>query len=189
MNGIKRLKKRKDDEMVIEMKLRFYGDPVLRQKSEKIIEFNDELHNIIEEMATIMYKEDGAGLAGPQVGLNKQIFIEDDSSGTGWKAFINPEITYFSEETDVAEEGCLSIPDIFENVERSKTIRLTYQTVDGAIHKEEISGYLARIIQHETDHLNGVLFIDHISMIKRRLLKKRLDAIKEKAKEVYKHAG
>ena len=108
----------------MEMKLRFYGDPVLREKAEKVKKFDEELLKIIEEMATIMYKEDGAGLAGPQVGLKKQIFIEDDGSGTGWKAFINPEIEYFSDEKDVAEEGCLSIPDIFENVERSKSIKL-----------------------------------------------------------------
>ncbi len=172
----------------MEMKLRFYGDPVLREKAEKVKKFDEELLKIIEEMATIMYKEDGAGLAGPQVGLKKQIFIEDDGSGTGWKAFINPEIEYFSDEKDVAEEGCLSIPDIFENVERSKSIKLTYQTADGTLHEEEISGYLARIIQHETDHLNGILFIDHISKIKKRLLKKKLDIIKEKAKEVYANA-
>lgn len=167
------------------MTLRYYGDPVLREKAEKVTEFNDELHKIIEDMATLMYKEDGAGLAGPQVGLKKQIFIEDDGSGSGWKAYINPEILFFSEEKDIAEEGCLSIPEIFENVERSKTIKLTYQSTDGTINKEEISGYLARIIQHETDHLNGILFIDHISKLKRRLLKKKLDLIKEKSKEVY----
>ncbi|MFW6263583.1 MAG: peptide deformylase [Thermotogota bacterium] len=166
------------------MTLRYYGDPILREKSERITEFNDELHKTIEDMATIMYKEDGAGLAGPQVGLKKQIFIEDDGSGSGWRAYINPEISFFSDEKEIAEEGCLSIPEIFENVERSKLIKVTYQTADGTVHEEEISGYLARIIQHETDHLNGILFIDHISKIKRRLLKKKLDIIKEKAKEV-----
>lgn len=173
----------------MEMKLRFYGDPVLREKTEKVTEFDEELHKIIEDMATLMYKEDGAGLAGPQVGLKKQIFIEDDGSGSGWRAFINPEITYFSDEKDIAEEGCLSIPDIFENVERSKMIKVRYQLVDGTQKEEEVSSYLARIIQHETDHLNGVLFIDHISKLKKRLLKKKLDIIKEKAKEVYMNAG
>jgi len=171
------------------MKLRFYGDPVLREKAEKVANFGEELRKIIEDMATLMYKEDGAGLAGPQVGLKKQIFIEDDGSGSGWRAYINPEITYFSDEKDVAEEGCLSIPDIFENVERSKTINVRYQLVDGTVKEEEVSGYLARIIQHETDHLNGIMFIDHISKLKKRLLKKKLDIIKEKAKEVYMNAG
>ncbi|MDN5360659.1 MAG: peptide deformylase [Thermotogaceae bacterium] len=173
----------------MEMKLRFYGDPVLREKAEKVTEFDEELHKIIEDMATLMYKEDGAGLAGPQVGLKKQIFIEDDGTGSGWRAYINPEILYFSDEKDIAEEGCLSIPDIFEDVERSKMIKVRYQLVDGTQKEEEISSYLARIIQHETDHLNGVLFIDHISKLKKRLLKKKLDVIKEKAKEVYMNAG
>jgi|SRR6056297_2331745 len=172
----------------MEMRLRLYGDRVLREKAEAVTTFDDQLHELIEEMATLMYKEDGAGLAGPQVGLKKRIFIEDDGSGSGWKAYINPEISYFSEEKDVAEEGCLSIPDIFENVERSKEIKLTYQMVDGTVQEEVLSGYLARIIQHETDHLNGILFIDHISKIKKRLLKKKLDMIKEKAKEVYMNA-
>src|SRR6056297_1337570 len=172
----------------MEMRLRFYGDPVLREKAERVTTFDEQLHEIIEEMATLMYKEDGAGLAGQQVGLKKRIFIEDDGSGSGWKAYINPEISHFSEEKEVGEEGCLSVPDIFENVERSKTIKVTYQTVDGAVHEEEVSGYLARIIQHETDHLNGILFIDRISKIKKRLLKKKLDMIKEKAKEVYMNA-
>src|SRR6056297_635438 len=171
----------------MEMTLRFYGDPVLREKAEKVTEFDEALHKTIEDMATLMYKEDGAGLAGPQVGLNKQIFIEDDGSGSGWRAYINPEIICFSDEKDVAEEGCLSIPDIFENVERSKTIKVRYQLMDGTQKEEEVSSYLARIIQHETDHLNGVLFIDHISKLKKRLLKKKLDLIKEKAKEVYMH--
>lgn len=173
----------------MEMKLRFYGDPVLREKAEKVTEFDEELHKIIEDMATLMYKEDGAGLAGPQVGLKKQIFIEDDGTGSGWRAYINPKILYFSDEKDIAEEGCLSIPDIFEDVERSKMIKVRYQLVDGTQKEEEISSYLARIIQHETDHLNGVLFIDHISKLKKRLLKKKLDVIKEKAKEVYMNAG
>lgn len=169
----------------MELRLRFYGDPVLREKTERVEKFDEELSALIEDMATLMYKEDGAGLAGPQVGLNKKIFIEDDGTGSGWKAYINPDITFFSEEKDVGEEGCLSVPDIFENIERSTMIRLKYQSSDGTVHEEKIHGFLARIIQHETDHLNGILFIDHISNLKKRLLKKKLDAIKEMSKEAY----
>ncbi len=169
----------------MELRLRYYGDPVLREKTERVEKFDEELFTLIEDMATLMYREDGAGLAAPQVGINKRLFIEDDGIASGWKAYINPEITFLSDDKELGEEGCLSIPDIFENVERSKSIRLKYQTSDGTLKNEVIHGYLARIIQHETDHLNGILFIDHISNLKKRLLKKKLDAIRQMSKAVY----
>ncbi len=169
--------------MTMDLTLRYYGDPVLRKKTEKIEEFDDELERLIEKMVEIMYAEDGAGLAGPQAGVSKSLFIEDDGTREGWKAYINPEIIEFSDDKDIAEEGCLSFPDLFENVERAGSIRVRYQDPSGEEHEEDVTGYLARIIQHETDHLNGVLFIDHLSKLKRRLLKKRLQSIKQIAKD------
>ncbi|HOO33045.1 MAG TPA: peptide deformylase [Thermotogota bacterium] len=167
----------------MEYKLRYYGDPILRKKTEKITDFGEELQKLIEDMVRLMYAEDGAGLAGPQVGVSKSLFVGDDNSGDGWKAYINPEILDFSDEKEVAEEGCLSVPDIFENVERAKEVRIRYNDPEGNVHEETLSSYKARIVQHETDHLNGILFIDHLSTLKRRLLKKKLDFIKRMAKE------
>jgi peptide deformylase len=167
----------------MEFKLRYYGDPILRQKAQPIDDFGEELQSLIDDMVRIMYAEDGAGLAGPQIGVSKRIFVGDDNSGDGWRVYINPEILELSEEKEVAEEGCLSVPDIFENVERAKTIKVRYNDREGNVHEENLSSYKARIFQHETDHLNGTLFIDHLSTLKKRLLKKKLDLIKKMAKE------
>jgi peptide deformylase len=167
----------------MEFKLRYYGDPILRKKTDRIEDFGEDLQELIEEMVKIMYAEDGAGLAGPQIGVSKSIFVGDDSSGEGWKVFINSEIIEFSDEKEIAEEGCLSVPDIFENVERSSRVKVRYNDREGNVHEEEATSYRARIFQHETDHLNGILFVDHLSTLKKRLLKKKLDFIKKMAKE------
>jgi peptide deformylase len=153
-------------------RIRYIGDPVLRKKSEPVVEFNEELMEFIKEFSHIMYKEDGIGLAAPQIGISKQILAIDvspvDDEGE-LEVFINPKILEFSGESTV-EEGCLSIPNVREEVTRPEKIKLEYQDKDGNTYIREFEDWPARVLQHEIDHLNAVLFVDHISPLKRQLL-------------------
>ncbi len=153
-------------------RIRYIGDPVLRKKSEPVVEFNEELMEFIKEFSRIMYKEDGIGLAAPQIGISKQILAIDvspvDDEGE-LEVFINPKILEFSGESTV-EEGCLSIPNVREEVTRPEKIKLEYQDKDGKTYIREFEDWPARVLQHEIDHLNAVLFVDHISPLKRQLL-------------------
>ena len=154
-------------------KIRYIGDPILRKKAEPINEFNKKLRKFVDDMIEVMYKEDGIGLAAPQIGFSQQLVVVDASElikDEYPRAFINPEIIEFYKETDVKEEGCISIPDVHEDVIRSVRIVVKYQDEKGKFFTEEYSDWLARIIQHEIDHLNGILFVDRISPIKRNLL-------------------
>ncbi len=154
-------------------KVRIIGDPILRKKAEPIIEFDKKLHKFVDDMIDIMYVEDGIGLAAPQIGFSRQVVVVDASElvkGEYPRAFINPQILEFSEETDIKEEGCLSIPGVHEEVSRSTRILLKYQNEKGKTFTEEYTDWLARILQHEIDHLNGILFVDRISPVKRNLL-------------------
>jgi peptide deformylase len=140
-----------------------YPNPVLRQTAKPIADFDDGLKTLTEDMAKIMHGDDGIGLAAPQVGLSKRIIVIGDHDDH--KAYINPEITYTSKNTTVTEEGCLSLPKIFGLVKRPKKIHLKYQDLEGKTKKEKIKGFTATVIQHEIDHLNGILFIDKASEI------------------------
>lgn len=155
-------------------KIRYIGDPILRKKAEPITEFDKNLKKFVDDMIDIMYKKDGIGLAAPQIGFSRQIIVVDASElikGEYPRPFINPEIVEFSETTDVKEEGCLSIPGVYEEVVRSTRIVVKYQDEKGKkVFKEEYTGWVARILQHEIDHLNGILFVDRISPVKRKLL-------------------
>jgi len=154
-------------------KVRIIGDPILRKKAEDVEVFDKKLRKFVDEMIDIMYVEDGIGLAAPQIGFSNRIIVVDASElikGEYPRAFINPEIIHFSEETDVKEEGCLSIPGVHEEVTRSVEIVVKYQDEKGRQFTETYTDWLARILQHEIDHLNGVLFVDRISPIKRNLL-------------------
>ena len=169
-----------------------YGDPILRKKAKEIPSEYPNLEGLVENMFETMYKASGVGLAGPQVGLPLRIFVidatpfaEDEDLSTeeqklleGFKkVFINAKI----EEEDGKEwafnEGCLSIPDIREDVNRKPTIKIRYQDESFKVHEETYTGLAARIIQHEYDHIEGVLFTDKLSSLKKRLLKSRLDKI------------
>jgi peptide deformylase len=147
------------------LKIAKYPAEILRKNAKPISEFNDDLKKLAEDMAKIMYEDDGIGLAGPQVSLSKNIIIIGDSDEHSWKAYINPIITYISKNTTTTEEGCLSLPNIFGNVTRPKKIRFKYQDLDGKTHKTKAKGLDAIVIQHEVDHLNGVLFIDRADKI------------------------
>ncbi len=154
-------------------KVRIIGDPILRKKAEPVLDFDKKLRKFVDDMIDIMYVEDGIGLAAPQIGFSRQVVVVDASElvkGEYPRAFINPEIIEFSEETDVKEEGCLSIPGVHEEVVRSTRIKVKYQNEKGKEFTEEYTNWLARILQHEIDHLNGILFVDRISPIKRNLL-------------------
>jgi len=153
-------------------KIRLIGDPVLREKTKLVTSFDEKLQKTVEQMINFMHIEDGIGLAAPQVGLRQSIIVVDISpieEEEHPRAFINPQIVSLEGES-IVEEGCLSIPGVREDVQRPEHIRLIYQDAGGKQHEEEYGGWLARVLQHEIDHLNGVLFVDRISPVKRQLL-------------------
>ncbi len=165
-------------------RIRIYGDPILRKKAKKVEVFDENLNDILEEMIETMYLGDGVGLAAPQVGLSLRIFVMD--WGEGPLKVVNPEILEFSEEKVVDEEGCLSLPDIFEDVERSKWVKVRFQDEKGNIHERIFEDYPARIFQHEYDHLEGILFIDRISAARRARLKSKLLELMRKSRQTSK---
>lgn len=160
-----------------------YGDPILRKKCSEVTHF-DTISKVVDDMFDTMYEEEGIGLAANQVGFDMNLMIIDvthtDESDEA-QVFINGEITGSWGES-VLDEGCLSIPEIRLDVKRPEFVRFKYRTMEGDEKEEEFSGLLARAIQHEYDHLNGILVIDHVSSMIRLQLKKQL---KEIEKETY----
>ena len=162
-----------------------YGNAVLRKQAEPIAADYPELNTLITNMYDTMYKAEGVGLAAPQVGLAIRLLVidlvafkEDDPELGAFKVvMINPTILERSEEEVTLEEGCLSIPGVHENVSRSEHIKIKYQDASFNEYTEEFNGYKARVIQHEYDHLEGHLFTDRVSPIRRQLLKSRLTSI------------
>ena len=137
--------------------IRILGDDVLRKKAKKVEKINTFIKNLLDDMADTMYKNKGVGLAGNQVGILKRVIVVDD--GDGLLQLINPVILE-KEGTQIDEEGCLSLPDIYGDVERADKIKVKAQNKQGKYIEFEAEGYLARIIQHEVDHLEGKLFSD-----------------------------
>jgi len=162
-----------------------YGNAVLRKHTEQISAEYPELKQLIDNMFETMYHAEGVGLAAPQVGLSIRLLIidlapfkEDDPELGAFKiVMINPSILERSAEEVSAEEGCLSIPGIHENVMRAEKIKIKYVDTDFKEHIEEFEGYKARVVQHEYDHLEGHLFTDRVTPIRRQLLKSRLTTI------------
>lgn len=154
--------------------LRYYGDPVLRRKAAPAAEEAD-LRALVADLFDVMYREKGVGLAAPQVGESTRVFVVDveDDAGRTKRAFVNPVITK-REGTIVGEEGCLSIPGYREDVKRWAVIEVEAKDETGRPFTLAAEGLLARAIQHELDHLDGILFIDRLSPIKRKLLEARL---------------
>ncbi|MBO4280047.1 MAG: peptide deformylase [bacterium] len=138
------------------------GDEVLREKCTPVTVFDDSLHILIEAMYETLENADGIGLAAPQVGVDKRFFIVSLPDGTK-KEFINPEITGYSVETNPYEEGCLSVPGVYHDVVRPSKVIIKAKDADGAEFMLKASGLMARVIQHEYDHLDGVLFVDRLS--------------------------
>jgi peptide deformylase len=160
-------------------------DVRLRLVSEPVKSFDGEIQGLVDDMFETMYEAPGIGLAAIQLGVPKRIITADLAKKDEPRApqvFINPEIVSRSEELSTYEEGCLSIPEIHEDVERPAQVRVRYLDRDGTPHEVDADGLLATCLQHEIDHLNGVLFIDHLSRLKReRIVKKFTKAAKRAA--------
>jgi peptide deformylase len=160
-------------------------DPVLRQASKPIERVDTDLQRLADDMLETMYDAPGIGLAAIQIGVPRRMLVIDVSREGEEKqpqVFINPEIVKSSDERSVYEEGCLSIPDYYAEVERPATVSVRYLDRNGKEQTVEADGLLATCLQHEIDHLNGVLFIDHISRLKREMvIKKFTKAAKSKA--------
>lgn len=161
-----------------------YGDPVLKKKAEPI-EKGTDLKELITDMYETMEQAHGIGLAAPQIGKSIRLFIvdgrplEEDDMDDFVKVFINPEIIEEHGEEWAFEEGCLSIPNIREDVFRPETLRIRYYDEDWNEHEEEFDGMKARIIQHEYDHIEGILFTDYLTPFKKRMLKGKLTNISQ----------
>ena len=157
-------------------------DPRLQAVSTDVEKVDAEIRKLVDDMADSMYAADGIGLAAVQIGVPKRVIVIDLDQKEGKKnprAFINPKITWASEETAVFEEGCLSVPEIWDDVERPARIKAEYLDRDGSKQLLEADGILATCLQHEMDHLNGVLFIDHLSRLKRSMAIKKLTKAKK----------
>jgi peptide deformylase len=159
-------------------------DPRLKAVSEPVETVDAEIRKLAADMADSMYAADGIGLAAIQIGVPKRVIVMDLDQKDGkknWRAFINPRITWASEEVATFEEGCLSVPDIWDDVERPARIRCEYLDLDGKKIEIEADGMLATCLQHEMDHLQGVLFIDHFLRLKRSMALKKLEKAKKLA--------
>lgn len=154
-----------------------YPEKVLRKETEKVTAFNDQLNELVEEMAETMYDAPGIGLAAPQIGKSLKLIVvditEDSEEEKEYMALINPKIIEHNG-TQIDEEGCLSVPELTAKVERYKSITVAYQDLQGIEKKLSTKDRFAVVLQHEIDHLNGILFIDHLSPLKRKLYKKKV---------------
>jgi peptide deformylase len=155
----------------MKLNVRILGDPILRQRAADVDTISEETRQLIRDMFETMYAEEGVGLAAPQVGVGERIIVVDpQQDDLPAFALINPEIVEASKETEKGEEGCLSIPGLREIVERSHQVLVRGLTPDGEARELNLEGLPARIIQHEIDHLDGILFIDRVSPLKRKML-------------------
>ena len=163
-----------------------YDDPVLRKKAEPVEHNSPELQNLVTDLFETMYEASGVGLAAPQVGISLRLFVVDadaitedaDEESFGPNVFINPEIEVLDGDPWDAEEGCLSLPELREKVKRPLNIRIRYLDSDFKPQEQDCSGWYARVLQHEYDHLNGVLFIDHLGALRKRLIRGKLNQIR-----------
>ncbi len=153
-----------------------YGDPVLEQPAERVTVFNDDLHTLLEDMFESMYAAKGIGLAAPQIGIPKRIAVIDVTFKEDPDAklvLVNPEIVH-TEGKQTQSEGCLSLPEFRENVTRPRVVTVRAQDAHGKVFEKTGEDLLARALLHETDHLNGKLYISHVSALKRDLIKRKV---------------
>ncbi|MFI4933964.1 MAG: peptide deformylase [Caulobacterales bacterium] len=156
----------------------------LKQKSKPVVAVDDELRALMDDMLETMYAAPGIGLAAIQVGVAKRVLVMDLARGEAPKQpryYINPEIIWASEETVPYEEGCLSVPEVYDEVERPAKVKVRYLNYQGDQVEEDAEGLFAVCIQHEIDHLEGVLFIDHLSRLKRQRAVSRVKKASAKA--------
>lgn len=154
------------------LEIRKFGDPVLRRESEPVGKITKEVKKLIVGMAQTMEKTNGVGLAAPQVGVNKRIIIiKTDIEGQEFFELINPKILKKSKEMELGEEGCLSFPKVFLNINRPKEVEVEGRDITGKLVQFRTKGLLARVLCHEIDHLNGVLFFDHLNFFQKAKFK------------------
>jgi peptide deformylase len=161
-------------------------DPRLRLVSEPVSMVDREVRKLVDDMFETMYDAPGIGLAAVQLGVPKRVVTLDLAKGDAPKeprVYVNPQILWASEERSTYEEGCLSIPEYYEEVERPAQVKVRFQSLEGETHEVEANGLLATCLQHEIDHLNGVLFIDHLSKLKRSRVIKKFDKAAKRAAE------
>jgi peptide deformylase len=159
-----------------------HPDPRLKKLCAPVPELTDEIRKLADDMLATMYDAPGVGLAAPQVGVLARVFVMDcvkeQDAAHDPMVLVNPEITWTSEETNVYEEGCLSIPEQYAEVTRPKEVRMRWLGLDGQIHEEQFDGLWATCAQHELDHLNGKLFIDYLGTMKRSLITRKMEKLK-----------
>jgi len=160
------------------------GDPVLREEAAEVSDFDRELRALVRDMYESMYHAEGVGLAAPQIGVPKRVIVidlrKDDELGAR-VALINPCVVWHSDETEKSAEGCLSIPGLEEIVERPSDVHVEGVDPDGLPIRVEATELLARALQHEIDHLDGILFVDRVSGLKRRMLMKKWKKLRAEA--------
>lgn len=152
-------------------------DPILKTKCKSVETVDDTVRRLANDMLETMYLAPGIGLAAPQVGLDRRVVVIDVSRDGEERAplqMINPEIVWSSDEGQVYEEGCLSLPEMFATVERPAEVKVSYINLDGKKQNIEADGLLAVCLQHEIDHLDGILFVDHLSALKRNMIIKKM---------------
>lgn len=155
-------------------------DPRLRIISNPVARVDDDLRQLMDDMLETMYAAPGIGLAAVQVGVAKQVIVidichgEEEDDKPSPRFFVNPELLWTSEELTTYKEGCLSVPEFYEEIDRPSQCRISYLDYQGKAHEEELDGILATCLQHEMDHLKGILFIDYISSLKRDMILKKL---------------
>ena len=158
------------------------GDDCLRQECRKQEKFDLRLKILLKDMADTMYKAEGVGLAAPQVGVLSRLFVmdceKDPDAPRQPIAMLNPEITWRSEALNTYEEGCLSIPDQYADVTRPAEVKVRWMGLDGKPQEEHFAGHWATCVQHEIDHLNGRLFIDYLTPLKRQLITRKMEKLK-----------
>ncbi len=158
--------------------IRIFGDPVLRQEAREVVDFDDRLARLAADMHETMVDAAGVGLAAPQVGVLKRLFTWGVDEETGGSV-LNPRLVDTSEEVEESDEGCLSFPGLFYPVERPLRVEVEHQDLHGEEHRVQLEGFLARVWLHEMDHLNGILFIDHLARHDRRAAMKQMRAHRE----------
>ncbi len=164
-----------------QLSILIHPDPRLKKVSTPIIDINERIKKLSSDMLQTMYQASGVGLAAPQVGVLKRLVVMDCSNEEEKKELIliNPEIIWFSEENASFEEGCLSIPEIREEITRPKLVRVKFLGLDNTVKEETFEGLWATCIQHEIDHLDGKLFIDYLGSLKRSLITRKMKKLKK----------
>ena len=168
-------------------KIIIHPDPRLKKVCEQVSGVSPQLRKLATDMLETMYDAPGIGLAAPQVGVLERFFVMDvaaKESAPEPRVLINPRITWASEDQNAYEEGCLSIPGVYEEITRPASVRMAFQDIDGGEREEEFEGMAAICAQHELDHLDGKLFVDYLSGIKRRMITAKMKKLKkERARE------